>query len=139
VSDKLTPTEDLLLEVLIARHRLGEPFWPFDYCHRRTLQRLESRGLVSFQNAVTPHLRAQLTAAGRERFMTHPYVPTGAQVQWASQCDDEAEPTRYDMHEPACEEETRARRRAARYGGRLFRRAVVKMPWEPMPVEVERG
>lgn len=43
----LTPTEQLILEVLIARFRLGESIWPFDLRNAAALRRLESRGLIN--------------------------------------------------------------------------------------------
>jgi hypothetical protein len=129
LDDALTPTEDLLIEVLIARHRLGEPFWPFERCHRKTLERLEAKGLVSFQGAVTPHLRAELTAAGRERFMSRPYMPTGAEVEWLVDDPDTRRPVRFGSSSKG-DEEGYHRRFADRYGVRLYRRAVIKMPLE---------
>lgn len=52
---KLTPAEDLLMQVLIARTRLGEPWWTFDYCQRPTLNRLEAKGLIWIEAAPTAH------------------------------------------------------------------------------------
>lgn len=43
----LTPTEDLILDVLVARFRLGETIWPFDRRNEAALRRLESRGLIN--------------------------------------------------------------------------------------------
>ena len=50
---KLTPTETLILEVLSARRRLGESHWPFEHRFRRSLERLQSAGYLSFESAVT--------------------------------------------------------------------------------------
>jgi hypothetical protein len=58
---KPSPTEDLILEVLAARHRLGEPWWTFEPTHRRALERLRLRGLVDVVNDT----RANLTDTGR--------------------------------------------------------------------------
>lgn len=71
----LTPTEDLICEVLAARHRLGEPFWPVDRRHRRALDSLTAKGLVSYQSGWTPKdLRAQLTDKGRAVYLKDDYV-----------------------------------------------------------------
>lgn len=65
MTERFTPTEDLILEVLAARYRLGHSRWPFDSRHRRTLNSLARRGLLSFESDVTPYtLRATLTEAG---------------------------------------------------------------------------
>lgn len=42
-----TPTEELILDVLVARFRLGETIWPFDLRNAAALRRLESRGLIN--------------------------------------------------------------------------------------------
>ena len=42
----LTPTQDLVLEVLAARWREGWAVWTFDVRHRRTLEQLAVLGLV---------------------------------------------------------------------------------------------
>lgn len=43
----LTPTEELIIDVLVARFRLGETIWPFDLRNAAALRRLESRGLIN--------------------------------------------------------------------------------------------
>lgn len=49
---QVTPTEDLMLEVLAARKRLGEHIWPFEYRHSGTAQRLAERGAVGWKRGV---------------------------------------------------------------------------------------
>lgn len=46
----LTPTEDLILELLVARHRLGEVVWPIkaNSTTTRAIQHLTDMGLVSY-------------------------------------------------------------------------------------------
>ncbi len=133
---KLTPAEDLLIEVLIARHRLGEPFWTFDYCQRPVLKRLEAKGLVTTKAAPPPHIQARLTLTAVRAFMSNPYTPQGAKVEWAVQAADDAKPIHYAIrsHSPAVSEEYH-RKYAARHDGDLYRRCVVEMPWQLVPEE----
>lgn len=130
----LTPSEDLLIEVLIARHRLGEPFWVFDYAQRPVLKRLQAKGLVTTEPATTPHIEARLTPEGRERFMSRPWLPSTAKVQWAVKTPDDSKPIHYVIRsQSVAESEEYHRKYAARNGGDLYRRAIVEMPWELVP------
>lgn len=62
VEKELTPTEDLILEVLIARHRLGEPFWPVALRNRKAIDSLQEKGLVNdLGSAVENTTRVGLT------------------------------------------------------------------------------
>ena len=79
---ELTPTQDLILEVLAARHRLGEPHWPFERRHRKALDALTNRGLISYESDVMPGLyRARLTHQGRSEALSATYVSPDA-VHW---------------------------------------------------------
>jgi hypothetical protein len=49
---ELTPTEYLIMEVLLARWRLGEGMWTFPSALRASVRRLESRGLVSWKSGI---------------------------------------------------------------------------------------
>lgn len=78
----LAPTQDLILEVLAARHRLGEPHWPFERRHRKALDALTDRGLISYESDVMPGLyRARLTNQGRSEALSATYVSPDA-VHW---------------------------------------------------------
>jgi aspartate/methionine/tyrosine aminotransferase len=71
-----TPMQELLLEVLAARHRLGEPWWHFDAnpATTRALTALESDGLIDIWSGQVPRThRALLTAAGRAAAMDQNY------------------------------------------------------------------
>lgn len=71
----LTPTEDLVLEVLAARVRSGETCWVFEQRHQATLQSLETKGLLTFGADPTgTMLRAFLTDAGRAECLTDGYT-----------------------------------------------------------------
>jgi len=71
---EFTPTEDLVLEVLIARSRLGESLWTFSSSATKPLRSLEAKGLVQVMHGVVERsVRASLTAEGKKRFMALPY------------------------------------------------------------------
>lgn len=71
----MTPTEELILEVLAARYRTGESLWTFDTRHRSALKRLEERGLVTVRAGPTPHLQVRLTEAGRQECLMEGWRP----------------------------------------------------------------
>lgn len=71
----LTPTEDLVMEVLAARYRLGENIWTFDTRHARTLGKLADRGLVSTMHGIVEKtVRASITQKGIEAYIDEHYV-----------------------------------------------------------------
>lgn len=73
---KLTPTEDLVLEVLAARHRLGEHLWTFNSNVGGTITKLEEKGLVTQMHGITERtIRAGLTQAGEELVLEPTYSP----------------------------------------------------------------
>lgn len=75
MTEKLTPTEDLIMEVLIARHRLGETLWTFDARHSKTLNRLADRGLINPMHGIVEYtVRASLSDAFIANLGTN-YVP----------------------------------------------------------------
>lgn len=49
VIEESTPTEELILENLIARRRLGHVIWPFPSKLKRQLETLEQRGAIGYQ------------------------------------------------------------------------------------------
>lgn len=60
--DVRTPTEDLILDVLVARYRLGTTLWTFPSHVRPALLRLQEKSLVTVNSGVTAKtLRASLT------------------------------------------------------------------------------
>ena len=71
----LTPTQDLILEVLGARHRTGEHLWTFDAKLSSSLSRLEKRGLIRGMHGSVPNtLRASLTTKGLARAISATYL-----------------------------------------------------------------
>jgi len=74
--DALPPTQYLVLEVLGARHRLGENLWPFRSTLAPALRRLEQLGLVwTMHGSVENTIRAGLTAPGRDAVLSSTYTP----------------------------------------------------------------
>jgi hypothetical protein len=72
----LTPTEDLAMDVLVARWRLGENIWTFSTAHKRVLEKLQSRGYVNVIHGVIENtIRAGLTELGRDLYLVPDYVP----------------------------------------------------------------
>jgi len=71
----VTPTEDLVMEVLAARVRGGEACWTFENTHLRALRALQAKGLLHFDSAPTPKAqRAYLTDLGRETYLSAGYT-----------------------------------------------------------------
>jgi hypothetical protein len=76
MSIHLTPTEDLAIETLLARHRLGETLWTFEARHRKTLEALADKGLVTVvHGTVEKSVRASLTEHAIDSFLSADYVP----------------------------------------------------------------
>lgn len=73
----MTPTEELLLELLIARTRLGHHWWTIasNTTSRKAAYSLADKGLVVVMHgAVEKTFRAHLTDDAR-RFMENDYTP----------------------------------------------------------------
>lgn len=45
-----TPTEELILDVLQARIRLGENIWNFDSRLKPSIEKLQAKGLINFKS-----------------------------------------------------------------------------------------
>lgn len=73
--DKLPPTQQLILEILTARARLGEPSWPFADRLGPAIAALKRLGLVeNLGSVVNGHTRVEFTDAGRDRMLGSGYV-----------------------------------------------------------------
>ncbi len=78
---KLTPTQDLVMEVLAARYRCGEFLWTFESRHKKAIRELSALGLVHEMGGVTEHtVRAALTEAGKAIFLLDTYIPPNSVV-----------------------------------------------------------
>lgn len=74
--DTLPPTRYLILEVLAARHRLGEQLWTFPANIRPALGALADAGLVGWKGGITHGtVRAWLTDTGRTAVLDGSYTP----------------------------------------------------------------
>lgn len=75
---KLTPMEDLMLENLVARVRLGESFWHFPNTshYSRAANGLVDKGLVTREHGQVPSsFRLYLTEEGKREGMDPSYTP----------------------------------------------------------------
>lgn len=62
--EKLPPMQGLILEVLVARRRLGETWWPFDAKITPQLHTLANKGMIEVRDGVFEHTRvAKITDA----------------------------------------------------------------------------
>lgn len=79
----LPPTQQLILEVLAARHRLGERLWPFPSRLQKAVDALNRTGLIWQTSGNVPHtVRAGLTAAGIAAVVSDGYVsPFAAPIE----------------------------------------------------------
>ena len=74
----LSPAQELLLDVLVARERLGESLWTFDRRQAKPLAELERRGLVTVMHGIVEKtVRASLTDVAR-KILFHPAYDAGA-------------------------------------------------------------
>lgn len=79
-------TQQLVLEVLAARARLGENAWTFTNRTRPALEALSRAGLAWWKSAVVDgHCLAGLTDAGREAALSASYaVPATIETEWGT-------------------------------------------------------
>lgn len=69
-----TPTQELILEVLAARYRLGETWWTFEKRTLKAARGLADLGLIEILHGIVENTyRAQLTDAGRQRSISWNY------------------------------------------------------------------
>jgi hypothetical protein len=76
IHEKLTPTQELVIETLQARYRLGHSFWTFDTKIRSVIRQLETGGWVFTMSGVTENsIRVGLSPrAMHELFSESDYV-----------------------------------------------------------------
>jgi hypothetical protein len=73
---QFTPTEELILEVLVARTRLGEGLWTFEGRNAVALSSLEEKGYIRTMHGVTENtIRAVLTKMATAEFLSPNYRP----------------------------------------------------------------
>ena len=83
-TDELPPTQQLVLEVLAARARLGENAWTFANRVRPAIEALSRAGLLWWKSATIPsYCLAGLTDAGRAAALRVGYAaPVTIEVEW---------------------------------------------------------
>lgn len=72
----MTPTQELVMEVLAARYRLGENIWTFrtNQAVKSALRALEADDMVfTMHGIVEGTIRAGLTENGRDAFLSPNY------------------------------------------------------------------
>lgn len=75
MNNKLTPTEELICDVLAARLRLGETMWTFDTKLTSQATHLAELGLIGTTHGIVEKtFRAWLTEAGVVQFLDEDYV-----------------------------------------------------------------
>lgn len=68
--------QELIVEVLIARCRLGELLWPFPSSAGKSLKALADKGIIEYKSApVEKHYNVWFTDAGKKRYLSFDYVP----------------------------------------------------------------
>lgn len=74
--EKLTPTEELIVELLIARTRLGEKLWTFNSNVRNQIDSLCVKGYVVPLNGIVERtVRAYLTDEAKQALVNGEYMP----------------------------------------------------------------
>lgn len=74
--DALTPTENLMVELLVARHRCGEEVWTVHSRHTGTLRKLEKKGIVQWKpGIIEKSCLANLTDEAKDVTMSWSYTP----------------------------------------------------------------
>lgn len=88
-ADALPAKQYLILEVLAARHRLGEPSWPLPDRLRKHLDALADGGWIGHEADITEgHRRAWLTDKGREDALSSTYTAPVGETQTRSIAGD---------------------------------------------------
>lgn len=73
---KLTPTEALILEVLVSRYRMGEVLWTFSSNVKSQVESLSKKGyVIPMGGQVEYTVRAALTDEAVAQCLSYDYVP----------------------------------------------------------------
>lgn len=76
IYDHLPSTQQLILEVLAARRRLGENLWTFGTKQAQALAALSAAGLVRvWSGTIEKTCRASLTDVGLSMMLDDDYIP----------------------------------------------------------------
>lgn len=67
---------EMIMEILAARHRLGETIWPFNSKLYKHGVALEEKGYIIMASGnVDDTFRASLTQKGKDKYVSSLYVP----------------------------------------------------------------
>ena len=70
----LTPTQELIMEVLASRYREGDQLWTFSSRLRRQLEAVASHGLIDVMHGIVEKtVRASLTDEGKAAWLSDAY------------------------------------------------------------------
>lgn len=87
MSDKLpglTASQGLIVDLLVARTRLGEPFWPISTRLNRTYKILDQKGYVEIMHGhVDGTVRLELTARAKQELIDNSTYVTPLEKQTA--------------------------------------------------------
>jgi hypothetical protein len=73
-TDTLPLTQQLVMEVMAARYRLGENIWPFDRRAKNALAALSQAGYIGFKSGIVDHtFNVWLTDEGKAACMSATY------------------------------------------------------------------
>lgn len=76
MKDTLTPIQELMLEVLAARYRLGEERWTFNRRFFAAANALGTMRLVEWKHGIVEKtILVWLTPAGKKLMLSDTYVP----------------------------------------------------------------
>jgi hypothetical protein len=88
----LTSQQELMVDMLVARHRLGEPFWPVSTKLYRTYNELHTKGYVEILDGnVERTVRLMLTRKARKKLIEDSTYTTPLQAQLATHIADSLE------------------------------------------------
>lgn len=89
---KLTSSQSLMVDLLVARHRLGEPFWPISKELQRTYVALDIKGYVDVLPGHVDHtVRLQLTPRARKELIEDSTYVTPIERNLAAKIADKLE------------------------------------------------
>ena len=72
---ELTPMQDLIMNHLASRYRLGHTMWPFSTKLRKHIHVLEGFGLVGTKSGVMPKtIEIWLTQFGKDEYLSPTYI-----------------------------------------------------------------
>jgi hypothetical protein len=73
-TENFTPTQELIMDLLVARARLGENVWTFSTRVTKAVEDLSQKGHVYWKSAPTyGHILVWLTEESKNKLLSFPY------------------------------------------------------------------